>query len=92
MLTEVKKMQNIPAMLAKPLMRRNLTFLLALFAVHGLEVPDRSKEINGHEYKIALVRILITKPIAQLKEPNQFGTWFFTNGDIIPTLRWRRTT
>jgi hypothetical protein len=71
-------------------MRRNLTFLLALCAVHGLQVPDRQKSVNGHEYKIALVRQLITKPIAQLKEPNDFGTWFFTTGDIIPTLRWRR--
>lgn len=83
-------MQNIPAMLAKPLMRRNLTFLLGLCLVHGLTVQDRNDFRNGHEYKIELVRQLITIPIAQLKEPNEFGTWFFTTGDIIPTLRWRR--
>jgi hypothetical protein len=83
-------MQNIPAMLARSLMRRSMKFLLGLTLVHGLPVPVRDDYVNGHEYKIELVRHLITKPIAQLKEPNPFGTWFYSNGDIIPTLRWRR--
>ena len=83
-------MQNIPAMLARPLMRKSLSFLVGLVTIHNLEMPNRSDYVNGHEFKIEMVRRLITKPIAQLKEPNEFGTWFYTNGDIIPTLRWRR--
>lgn len=84
-------MQNIPAMLAKPLMRRNLKFLLGLCALHSLLIPAMGNYENGHQYKIELVRRLITKPISQLKESNEFGTWFYSTGEIIPTLRWRRT-